>query len=191
MPLSHVAMAAAIVLAGATLASKIAFAHGDVTPQPIDASELKHLGKDRSAKIHIAVILRRSPSALPATTRTAPAVTELEVISGGIAPDLRYLETGKSGDEWFLERIRHGKKNSEGTTIMPAFEGVFTQEAMCGYPRLPRVQARDKEEFRMSANFSFRSAIRLACALGLAIGMVTGGVAARPLDEVVGSHICA
>lgn len=41
----------------------------------------------------------------------------------------------------------------------------------------------------MSANFSFRSAIRLACALGLAIGMVTGGVAARPLDEVVGSHI--
>lgn len=41
----------------------------------------------------------------------------------------------------------------------------------------------------MPANSTFRSAIRLACALGLAIGMLTGGAAARPLDEVVGSGI--
>ncbi len=36
--------------------------------------------------------------------------------------------------------------------------------------------------------FTSRSAIRLVCALGAAIGM-TGAVAARPLDEVVGSGI--
>jgi cytochrome c-550 PedF len=53
----------------------------------------------------------------------------LEVISGGLAPDLRYLEEGKIGDEWFLERIRHGYAQN-GTTKMPKFEGIFTQEAM-------------------------------------------------------------
>jgi ABC-type amino acid transport substrate-binding protein len=36
--------------------------------------------------------------------------------------------------------------------------------------------------------FTSRSAIRLACALGAAIGM-TGPIAARPLDEVVGSGV--
>jgi cytochrome c-550 PedF len=53
----------------------------------------------------------------------------LEVISGGLAPDLRYLEEGKMGDEWFIERIRHGYAQN-GTTKMPKFEGIFSQEAM-------------------------------------------------------------
>jgi cytochrome c-550 PedF len=53
----------------------------------------------------------------------------LEVISGGIAPDLRYLEDGKEGDEWFLNRIRNGYAQN-GLTKMPKFEGIFTQEAM-------------------------------------------------------------
>ncbi len=53
----------------------------------------------------------------------------LEVISGGLAPDLRYLEEGKFGDEWFLERVRGGYTQN-GTTKMPKFEGIFTQEAM-------------------------------------------------------------
>jgi cytochrome c-550 PedF len=53
----------------------------------------------------------------------------LEVISGGIAPDLRYLEDGKEGDEWFLERIRNGYAQN-GLTKMPKFEDIFTQEAM-------------------------------------------------------------
>jgi cytochrome c-550 PedF len=53
----------------------------------------------------------------------------LEVISGGIAPDLRFLEDGKDGDEWFLNRIRNGYAQN-GLTKMPKFEGLFTQEAM-------------------------------------------------------------
>lgn len=53
----------------------------------------------------------------------------LEVISGGLAPDLRYLEEGKFGDEWFLERIRNGYTQN-GITKMPKFEGIFSQEAM-------------------------------------------------------------
>ncbi|ADJ22161.1 cytochrome c550 [Hyphomicrobium denitrificans ATCC 51888] len=130
MPLSRIAMAAAIVLAGATLADKTAFAHGDVTPQPIDASELKQLGKEWLSENPY----RGDPKAIAigasGYNQNCARCHGLEAISGGIAPDLRYLELGKTGDEWFLERIRHGKKNSEGTTIMPAFEGVFSQEAM-------------------------------------------------------------
>jgi cytochrome c-550 PedF len=53
----------------------------------------------------------------------------LEAISGGLAPDLRYLEEGKLGDEWYLERIRNGYTQN-GLTKMPKFEGIFAQEAM-------------------------------------------------------------
>jgi cytochrome c-550 PedF len=53
----------------------------------------------------------------------------LQVISGGMAPDLRYLDEGKLGDEWFLERIRLGYTQN-GLTKMPKFEGIFAQEAM-------------------------------------------------------------
>lgn len=130
MPLSRVAMAVAIVLAGATLTDKIAFAHGDVTPQPIDASELKQLGTEWLGENPY----RGDPKAIAigasGYNQNCARCHGLEAISGGIAPDLRYLELGKTGDAWFIERIRHGKKNSEGTTIMPAFEGVFSQEAM-------------------------------------------------------------
>ena len=51
------------------------------------------------------------------------------MISGGLAPDLRYLEKGETGDEWFMQRIRHGA-TINGVTKMPAFEGTLSQEAM-------------------------------------------------------------
>lgn len=124
------AVAVVIALSLATFTDNAARAHGDVTPQPIDASELKQLGKEWLPENPY----RGDPKAISTGesgyTQNCARCHGLEAISGGIAPDLRYLELGKSGDEWFLERIRHGKKNSEGTTIMPAFEGVFSQEAM-------------------------------------------------------------
>jgi cytochrome c-550 PedF len=53
----------------------------------------------------------------------------LGAISGGIAPDLRYLPVGDEGDEIFMNRIRHGSTR-DGRVYMPPFEGVFSQEAM-------------------------------------------------------------
>ena len=53
----------------------------------------------------------------------------LEVKSGGIAPDLRYLDDGKAGDEWFINRARNGFALN-GQQKMPRWEGVITQEAM-------------------------------------------------------------
>ena len=130
MSLSRAAMAVAVALAVTIPVDNYAFAHGDVTPQPIDASELKQLGQDWLSENPY----RGDPKAITigasGYNQNCARCHGLEVISGGMAPDLRYLETGKVGDEWFIERIRHGKKNSEGTTIMPAFEGTFSQEAM-------------------------------------------------------------
>ncbi len=52
----------------------------------------------------------------------------LEVISGGLAPDLRYLEASEYGDEWYVERFRAGYTQN-GTTKMPAFGETLGQDA--------------------------------------------------------------
>lgn len=130
MTFSRAAATLAVAMALASATYTAVYAHGDVTPQPIDASSLPQLGKewrtenpyrDNKAAIDIGS---------SGYNQNCARCHGLEVISGGIAPDLRYLEKGKEGDEWFIERIRHGKKNEDGATVMPAFEGIFSQEAM-------------------------------------------------------------
>ena len=67
----------------------------------------------------------------------------LQAQSGGVAPDLRYLDRDcvdltseakkqacyKETDKYFLVSIRQGKVRN-GAVYMPPFEGVFSQEAM-------------------------------------------------------------
>lgn len=105
-------------------------AHGDVTPQPINTEGLDPLGEEwrkENPYIGNATAISIGESGY---NQNCARCHGLEVISGGLAPDLRYLEKGKPGDEWFIERIRHGAKKQDGTTVMPAFEGIFSQEAM-------------------------------------------------------------
>lgn len=52
----------------------------------------------------------------------------IEGVSGGLAPDLRYLEAEEYGDEWFAERFRSGMTQN-GITKMPAFEEQLGQDA--------------------------------------------------------------
>ncbi|HEX9857127.1 MAG TPA: cytochrome c-550 PedF [Paracoccaceae bacterium] len=52
----------------------------------------------------------------------------LGAVSGGLAPDLRFLEAAEYGDEWFVERFRHGY-TQDGTTKMPPFGDVLGQKA--------------------------------------------------------------
>jgi len=52
----------------------------------------------------------------------------LEVVSGGLAPDLRYLEANFDGDEWYVERFRYGYTQN-GVTKMPAFGELLGQDA--------------------------------------------------------------
>ncbi|MEO1610780.1 MAG: cytochrome c-550 PedF, partial [Pseudomonadota bacterium] len=52
----------------------------------------------------------------------------LEAISGGLAPDLRYLEAEEYGDEWYVERFVEGYTQN-GVTKMPAFGELLGQKA--------------------------------------------------------------
>lgn len=114
-----------VLLAGTTLVN----AHGDVTPQPVDTTGLEPLGEEWRTKNPY----RGSDRALEIGTsgyaQNCARCHGLQVISGGLSPDLRYLDKGDDGDEWFIERIRHGA-TVNGITRMPAFEGTLNQEAM-------------------------------------------------------------
>jgi cytochrome c-550 PedF len=113
--------------------SGLAYGHGNVTPQPIDVTGLKPVGeawlkenpyRGDAAMKDLAITIGSS-----GYNQNCARCHGLEVISGGLAPDLRYLELGQAGDEWFMERIRGGYTQN-GVTKMPKFEGIFSQEAM-------------------------------------------------------------
>lgn len=105
-------------------------AHGDVTPQAIDTEGLEPLGSEWREENPYRDNAKAIEIGASGYNQNCARCHGLEVISGGLAPDLRYLEKGREGDEWFLTRIRDGAKKQDGTTIMPAFEGIFSQEAM-------------------------------------------------------------
>jgi cytochrome c-550 PedF len=50
-------------------------------------------------------------------------------ISGGIAPDLRYLPAGAEGDAIFSNRVQNGS-SKDGRVLMPKWGGVLGQEAL-------------------------------------------------------------
>ena len=124
------------ILLGVTVmlaVSGMAFGHGDVIPQPIDVTGLKPVGEEwvkenpyrsDAAMKDVAITIGSS-----GYNQNCARCHGLEVISGGLAPDLRYLELGQPGDEWFMERVRGGYTQN-GVTKMPKFEGIFSQEAM-------------------------------------------------------------
>lgn len=124
----NITRAAALVLI-AELAIGRALAHGDVTPQPVDTTGLDPLGPDwRAANPYRGneVALKIGSSGF---NQNCARCHGLQAVSGGLAPDLRYLDKAEAGDEWFINRIRHGYTQN-GMTKMPAFEGILSQEAM-------------------------------------------------------------
>lgn len=128
--MSIIGRAALIGAAGILAASATSslWAHGNVTPQAVDISGLDKLGTEWRASNPY----RGNPRAIEvgssAYNQNCARCHGLDAISGGIAPDLRYLELGDSGDEWFLERYRHGSSH-DGKVYMPAFGEVLGQEA--------------------------------------------------------------
>ena len=105
------------------------FAHGDVTPQAVDTSSLPAVGTEWQTKnpyLGNKEAIRIGSSAF---NQNCARCHGLGAVSGGIAPDLRYLPEGQEGDEIFLNRIRHGATR-DGRVYMPPFEGILSQEAM-------------------------------------------------------------
>lgn len=130
MALKHLLQVVAFAASVAIIPVHTVLAHGDVTPQPIDTAGLEPLGADWRKENPYSGNAKAIEIGTSGYNQNCARCHGLEAISGGLAPDLRYLEKGKPGDEWFIERIRNGAKKSDGTTIMPAFEGTFSQEAM-------------------------------------------------------------
>ena len=111
------------------------YAHGDVTPQAVDVSELPPLGDEWLSENPY----RGDETAIKvgdsAYNQNCARCHGLEVISGGITPDLRKLNDpdeffdAAEADEWFMTRIRKGAV-IDGRVYMPPFEGILSQEAM-------------------------------------------------------------
>lgn len=123
-------IAAAGLILAALGTADIVIAHGDVTPQPVDTTGLDPLGEEWRTENPFRGNATAIKIGASAYNQNCARCHGLEVISGGLAPDLRGLDEGKPGDEWFIERIRHGAKKPDGSTMMPPFEGIMNQEAM-------------------------------------------------------------
>jgi cytochrome c-550 PedF len=108
----------------------IVLAHGDVTPQPVDTTGLDPLGEGWKSENPYRGNETAIKIGASAYNQNCARCHGLEVISGGLAPDLRGLDQGQPGDEWFIERVRNGAKKPDGATMMPGFEGIMSQEAM-------------------------------------------------------------
>ncbi|WP_238364912.1 cytochrome c-550 PedF [Mesobacterium pallidum] len=127
--IKHGLALAALALAGQALA------HGDVAPQAVDTTGLPELAEEWLTENPY-----RAEAAGEEVWQTAVEIGAsgynqncarchgLEVVSGGLAPDLRFLEAEEFGDEWYVERFRDGYTQN-GITKMPAFGELLGQEA--------------------------------------------------------------
>jgi cytochrome c-550 PedF len=113
----------------AMLAPTRVSAHGDVNPQPVDTTGLDGLGdpwRDGNPYRGNQLAVRIGKSAYG---QQCARCHGLDGISGGLAPDLRYLPKNAEGDKVYLPLLRKGAFR-DGRTLMPKYEGVMSQEAM-------------------------------------------------------------
>lgn len=126
-----------LILAAALAASTAltAHGHGDVAPQPVDTTDLPDVGEEwltenpyRSGVAGEDVWLRAIEIGASGYNQNCARCHGLGAVSGGLAPDLRYLEAEEYGDEWYVERFVEGYTQN-GTTKMPAFGELLGQKA--------------------------------------------------------------
>ena len=127
------------LLAGFISAGSV-WAHGNVVPQAVETQGLTPI-KDAGVPVDAdgwaaANPYRTSPErdkaleiGSSAYNQNCAACHGLEAKSGGIAPDLCMLDVGESGDEWFVERVRHGAVR-DGRVYMPKMADYLSQEAL-------------------------------------------------------------
>jgi cytochrome c-550 PedF len=134
-----------LMLALALASSAVdALAHGDVTPHPVDTSSLNALGAEWIEPNPYRGNEKAISVGAVGYLHNCAGCHGLNAESGGVAPDLLKLDNDclemaskvkqascmKDTDDYFKVITLRGKKNSEGRFTMPAYEGVFTQEAV-------------------------------------------------------------
>ena len=134
-------LALALLLA---LTAPGAFAHGDVTPHPVDTSTLPQLGKTWVNTNPFRGNAQAIAIGADGYKHNCAGCHGLEAESGGMAPDLlapvmdcldmaaedQRSNCLKEYDDFFKNITLKGKRNGEGRYVMPAYDGVFTQEAV-------------------------------------------------------------
>ncbi|TWI31508.1 cytochrome c-550 PedF [Paracoccus sulfuroxidans] len=122
-------------LALATLLPLQAIGHGDVAPQPMNTDALPDVGEEwltvnpyRAEEVGEEVWKKAIQIGDSGYNQNCARCHGLGAVSGGLAPDLRFLEAEEAGDEWFADRFIHGY-TQDGTTKMPAFGEVLGQKA--------------------------------------------------------------
>ena len=112
-----------------------ALGHGDVAPQPVDTDALPDVGEEwleenpyRAEAVGADVWAAAVSIGASGYNQNCARCHGLEVVSGGLAPDLRYLEANIDGDEWYIERYINGYTQN-GITKMPAFGELLGQKA--------------------------------------------------------------
>jgi cytochrome c-550 PedF len=123
--------------------SAAAWAHGDVTPQAVDTSTLPKLGDGWRAENPYRANAAAVKVGSSAYNQNCARCHGLEAVSGGIAPDLRKLDSDcatlkdaakknmcvKDIDDFYLAKVRRGVTRN-GAVYMPPFEAILNQEAM-------------------------------------------------------------
>ena len=124
-----------LILLASAILSTAALGHGDVTPQAVDTTGLPENGDEwldenpyRAETAGEEVWAKAVKIGASGYNQNCARCHGLEVVSGGLAPDLRYLEANFDGDEWWVERFRYGKTQG-GVTKMPAFGELLGQDA--------------------------------------------------------------
>jgi cytochrome c-550 PedF len=118
-----------VALAGLMTATSAVWAHGDVTPQTVDVSGLEVLGEEWREENPYRGNERAIEIGKSAYAQNCARCHGLDAISGGIAPDLRLLEPGFDGDEWYAYRVREGAVRN-GVPYMPKMADFLSQEAL-------------------------------------------------------------
>ncbi|WP_323784755.1 cytochrome c-550 PedF [Thalassovita sp.] len=114
-------------------ATSMAWAHGDVAPQPVNTEALPDVGEEWLTEnpyrgMGADVWKTAVDIGSSGYNQNCARCHGLGVVSGGLAPDLRYLEAEEYGDEWFVERFQTGYTQN-GITKMPAFGELLGQKA--------------------------------------------------------------
>lgn len=131
---TRLVFAASVTLAGVLITSNV-LAHGNVTPQAVNTSALPDIQPNNESWTTVNPY-RADPKVYAIAQKIGESAYGqncarchgLEAISGGIAPDLRYLDKGEAGDEWFMERFHKGAVR-DGKVYMPAMGEVLGQKA--------------------------------------------------------------
>jgi len=98
-------------------------------PSPIDTTGLEPLGDEWLEVNPYQGNKRAIEIGESGYTQNCARCHGISAISGGIAPDLRYLPPDEEGDEWYAMRVQKGAVR-DGRVYMPPFASSLGQEAL-------------------------------------------------------------